>query len=238
MDPEAPPIITYTEEPHLEEQSFGLEIRWDDQEHTFTNVIAAEHGLDIQTSSANPVTINGDDIATQAYVLSQLSNFTPVISGYAELSAANTFISTNKFTSNVTISGSTTSMIFDKANLQLNAQIGVMTGAHIYFNNANTFLWKSNATSAPLQIQTNGGINLVATSAYPIKIAASSTGAYIQFRDSFSSCTLSEIALKTEIPTSLPANGGMASSINGYASEIWTFTLSGGSTVSKTILVG
>ena len=103
MDPEAPPIIIYTEEPHLEEQSFGLEVQWDEVEHTFTNVIAAEHGLDIQTSSANPVTINGSVIATQSWVSANFlsTGAMPSISGYAELSASNTFTSDNIFAGSV-----------------------------------------------------------------------------------------------------------------------------------------
>ena len=49
---------------------------------------------------------------------------------------------------------------------------------------------------------------------------------------------ISEIALLSDIPSSLPANGGTASTISGYASEVFTFTLSDNTTVSKTFLVG
>ena len=50
------------------------------------------------------------------------------------------------------------------------------------------------------------------------------------------------VALTSDIPSSLPANGGTASAVSGYASEVWTFIVDdgqgGSSTVTKTILVG
>ena len=40
------------------------------------------------------------------------------------------------------------------------------------------------------------------------------------------------------IPASLPANGGTASYVSGFNLEVWTFTLSDNTSVSKTVLVG
>lgn len=232
--------------------------------------------VDNSISALSSVYAPLSDYASQAWVSSNFlsSGYVPTISGYAELSASNIFTNSNKFTARVTFSSANASITMDKADIYLNAQNGTYNGGHLYFNNVNTYIWKSAAASYPLQIQASGGIRIVNTNAYSINIQNSQS--YIRFSDIYSSFTLSEIALKTELPvlseyatisalssaidslSSVYAPIGnyasqaditalssvyapinyLPSGVSGYTSEVFTFTLSDNTTVSKTILVG
>ena len=216
--------------------------------------------------------------ATESFVTSSISALSSIyqpigsyvssadLSGYAELSGINTFTSINTFSSAVKFLTST------------------------YAKGAICFGTSVQGDGAAPKIYASDYHNLVIN-------ATGHSEATILFNDHFSSFMLSEIALKSEIPsvseyatisavssaisdlssvyasisyvdalssvyaplsyvsgandgtnwTSLTigsetygfAGGGGGGGIpSGYASEVWTFTLSGGSTVSKTMLVG
>ena len=81
-------------------------------------------------------------------------------------------------------------------------------GATLYFSSAALHAAKISAILSNLYIQAHSGI--------------------VTLSDKYSSFTLSSIALKTD----------SAPGVTGYASEVFTFTLSDDTTVSKTFLVG
>ena len=171
--------------------------------------------------------------ATETFVgnaVSALSSVYAPIGNYADLSTANIFTANNTFSGNILPYASTNNLgSYSASNHFGKAFINTLYGA-------------STTTS---QLRYGIEVSQIATQAY--------VGSAISALDYASVGALSSGTAIPVIPASLPANGGSASfatsagyatsasyasAISGYASEVWTFTLSDNTTVSKTVLVG
>lgn len=158
--------------------------------------------------------------------ISGLSSVYAPVGDYATLSGSNVFTGSNIFSS-IRISDRADGIVFGTGTLG-NAhirspgsrQIELSAGTITMYASSEIYFFSPNIT-------------FYSTSSFNFYSNNESTNYNIAFP--YASGT---VALLTDIPSSLPANGGTASSVSGYASEVWTFTLSDNTSVSKTILVG
>ena len=172
--------------------------------------------VDDSISALSSVYAPLSDYASQSWVSANFlsSGYVPVISGYAELSGSNRFTSDNLFTSSVMIgySDNKAGYIYNNAGTAIGSYglLGITVRNHVQGTYKGLTIAASNGAITPIG------------------------GAYF-----YGVATSSELSSAIDSLSSVyaPINY-LPSGVSGYASEVWTFTLSDNTTVSKTVLVG
>ena len=244
-DPEDPDSPEYNTEQGWEAYQVKVTPEGVTFEH-FGNNEDGDFDESIDAFNLNPVSGTNDGTNWTALTIGSDTYSIPAggsVSGYAELSASNSFTSRNEFASNT----------YFQSSVWLSSAVKLDTGASLVWTNniAATpmygFGYSNGITFFKSDISTDAILRMNSMGLYPQRSSMVLGGSSIPFEAAHINALygsdnvskpVSSIAMLSDIPSSLPANGGMASSVSGYASEVWTFTLSGGSTVSKTILVG
>ena len=158
------------------------------------------------------------DYASQSWVSANFlsSGYVPTISGYAELSRANTFTGVNTFYGG-------TSMFLSQTDLRLKQNANGLKGSTIYFDNT-----MAGSGVATIRLTSGSTPNFLITNIYGQLQLTGATNARL-------------VADNGSLYLTAPSGAIVASTSTGSAImniETWTFTLSDNTTVTKTILVG
>ena len=175
--------------------------------------------------------IYGSNTSQYAYSLPASSGtlaLTEDLSSYAPLSGTNTFTGFNRFNSNVAVGGS---------RLYLNSGIliygSTTVGAQIWEQRMQS---KDGTIALLNDIPSVSEYATISALSSAISDLSSIYAPLSYVSGSNDGTNWTSLTIGSE--TYGFAGGGGGGIPSGYASEVWTFTLSGGSTVSKTMLVG